>query len=257
MINDISSIISSSNYNCKEFGNKPKGLSENIKNFNPDILSKVKDTKYYNEIIALLNIIETTGTLYRSNGHCIGISDLLSKLLKERGIDSKLVECNLSVIHRDGSQKGGAAFVGHKSGEGLDHATDVPTHVVCVTKTEVPFLIDLSISHISPKIKYVFFPLDERRVSHEKNILTIDYGHSLWTYNYRKENTLVDLHEKSIIDRINTDIKIENRLRTVNKFLYVIITIVSLNSVRGFYDFYQKYIIKDNGFGPNKVEILK
>lgn len=251
-MNNIKSIISHENFGGKKFGNTPTGTIEEINNsLPPGIIKNLESKKYYNIIKEFVNSLEVTGTLYRSSGHCVGISDMVRKLLADYNIRSRLVECNLAVIKRTPNEPNSVNLIGYNRGEDVDPEIDVPTHVVCITETEIPILLDLSISGIiGSKINFIMAPLIPDLVQHEKNILTLDLGHSIWVYNERKENTLIDLHEKSIIDRINMDLNILNRIKNINRVIFAISILITLNFLRGTYDFHQKYINKENNWGP-------
>lgn len=250
-MNYINSIISGDTYNVKEFGIPPSSTLQKLESLIPDeILSSYKNTDYYKKITNLIKTIETTGTLYRSSGHCIGVSDMVKKLLEDYGIKSKLVECNLAVI-----QPKSVNLVGYKMGSDVNPEKEVPTHVVCVTETPVPFLIDLSVFGFDETIDYVLYPLHEKFIDHAKNVVTIKFDKHTWCYNERKQNVLIDLHEKSIIDRINRDILVDLKIDKLTKFIIFTTTLVSLNLLRGTFDFYQKYINTTNGFGPQRILI--
>ncbi|WJZ48036.1 hypothetical protein [Synechococcus phage DSL-LC03] len=250
-MNYINSIINGNTYNIKQFGKLPSTTLEKLEELVPDeILSSYKNTDYYRKIKHLIETVEITGTLYRSSGHCIGISDMIKKLLEDYGIKSKLIECNLSIIQPDS-----ISLIGYQDGIDLNPKSEVATHVVCVTETPVPLLIDLSISDISKTINYIVHPLHEKFIEHDKNIVTIKFDNNTWSYNQRQQNILIDLHEKSIIDRINKDIQVDLKLDKLTKIIICTTVLVSLNLLRGTYDFYQKYINKTNGFGPHKTLI--
>lgn len=250
----LKNIISSDKYNIKEFGNNPSDTLGKLESLVPEeLFNSYKNTEYYKKIKNLINHIEVSGTLYRSSGHCIGVSDMLRRLLSECGISSKLVECNLAIIQPPQI----VDFIGYNDGTGVNPEIEAPTHVVCVTETPIPFLIDLSVFGCDSLVNYMCFPLDKQFIDHEKNILTLKFEKHTWCYNSRKTNTLIDLHEKSIVDRINTDISIESKINTINKVILTICCITTLNLVRGGFDFYQKYINKTNGFGPNNTTLVK
>jgi hypothetical protein len=214
----------------------------------------VEKTEYYKKVKKLVKIFEDSGMVYRSYGHCMGVSDLSQKLLSEFGVESELVECTLSVIFRDPFSE--PRFLGHDTKNVIpDHL--VETHIVCITKTEIPILIDLSIGFIDKKVNYLVFPIVDDLITNADNILTLDMGHSIWTYNRKVHTSFPEFHEKSILKRIETDTKITKKINLINRFLICIGIITSLNFLRGTYDFYQKYINKTNDFGPSTHKIDK
>lgn len=236
--------------NCPPFFNM-KEKKIDVKKISYD---KVADEPYFKTIKTLVGIFEESGMIFRSAGHCMAMSDLVQKLLFEQGIESHLVECTLSVISRDEFVK--LNFLGHDTNKKRDQM-EVETHVVCITKTKVPILIDLSIGFITKDVSHVVHPIFQFDVSNEDNIVTIDLGNTVWIYNKRKISNLPQLHERSILDRIITDNKIDKSIKLINKILIVISILTTLNFARGIYDFYQKYINKTNGFGPVPVQVDK
>ena len=215
---------------------------------------KIKKEPYYKNVESLVKIFEESGMIFRSTGHCMAMSDLVQRLLTEQGIESYLLECTLTVITRDPFSK--VDFLGHDTNSYKDKQ-QVETHVICITKTKVPILIDLSIGYVTKKVNYVVFPIFEELISNPENILTVDFGHSLWIYNKRPISNLPELHEKSIINRISLDQKNDTKFKKIFYILTILIVISILNLVRGAYDHYQKYINKNNGFGPNKILVDK
>lgn len=219
-------------------------ISNNLKEY----FKKVENTSYYKSIKRIVGIFEDSGLIFRSSGQCIGTSDLVRRLLLDAGVDSCIVECSLSVIDRDPINK--INFVGYDTNRTKDNRYEIETHVICITKTEIPILIDLTVQ--TSKIKYIVFPIFEELVTNQENILTLDFGNSLWIYNKRDINLLPELNQQNILDRIKIDNKVQNQINFLKKIIIFIAIVSSLNFMRGLYDHYQKYINKNNGFGPNK-----
>lgn len=226
-------------------------LSEELGlNPNQKYIYKKSNSEYEEKIFTLIEILQKSGTVYRSSGHCLGISSMVMGMLSEFGVKSRLVECSLTAIDRTRNH---LQFVGQKTDEEtfVDEKTNsVNTHVICITETETPYILDLSIGYINQEIPFICRPIEEHQVKNEKNIATFDFGNSLWIYNIRENSLLPTVYEKSILDRIVTDIKIDKKINLINKFLLCIGIVTSLNFFRGSFDFYQKYINKTNGFGP-------
>ena len=72
------------------------------------------------------------------------------------------------------------------------------------------------------------------------------------------------LHQQSILERIETDLKVESRIcenekqiKLIQRIAIAVLCVSSINLIRGSYDHYQKYVVKDNGFGPNKIHYEK
>lgn len=204
----------------------------------------------YSIIMGIIVGFDNTGVVSKSRGYCLGVSDLMQKTLLQQGIKSKLVECKLSVIFNNVPEM---IVIGHNDSGfeencGLD---EMSTHVVVITETEVPYLIDLSIGHIDKAIPYIVRPLNAPD-NQVPCISEFEFPTSTWTYHEKQNKLLPKLHEASILNRIKTDNQIKKDISTFRLFLIALSVITSLNFVRGSYDFYQKYINKTNGFGPSK-----
>jgi hypothetical protein len=121
-----------------------------------------------------------------------------------------------------------------------------------VTNTEEPWLIDISLpltiggsrpwvvekSNGGDSLIFSKFQIDD---------LTL-------TYQSKLNPRLLGLHQKTLLDRIKSQKKIERTLTFLKGMVVILFIISTANFTRGAYDFYQKYIIEDNNFGPNKIE---
>lgn len=211
--------------------------------------NELKKYDFYNQILEVVSDLHNMGVLSKSSGQCFAISDIVSKLLKNRGIDCVLVECNLLMINK---RNNSLNLIGYDKNS-IDPRNMINNHIVCITKTEVPILIDLSVPFLSQDNPYII------EVANYKNgnIGEYDYENSYWVYSEKTFSQIPLLHQKSIVDRIKKDIEVDDKLENIDvsisklrKFIIITIGLVLLNFIRGFYDFNQKYIIKNNGFGP-------
>jgi hypothetical protein len=211
----------------------------------------VIETEYFKIIKGLVEGLHKSGMLEAGSGYCLSMSDIVLKLLHKEGIKSKLVECNLMVTLKNPP---GMYLMGYPgfNGSNYDSEKMMQTHIVCITETEIPILIDLSISHIDKKIDYICAPI-LKNFDHT-NLAEYDFETSTWTYTEKKDTDieLPKLHQRSILDRINTDNKIQKQIGLIQKLIIVALSVSSLNFIRGSYDFYQTYLNKHNDWGPNK-----
>jgi hypothetical protein len=209
---------------------------------------KLQETDYYIKIQDVINQLNNMGLLDRGVGYCFSMSDILLKLLYKNGIDAELVECSLMVVLKDPP---GMHLVGYNGFSQINNYVDeMENHVVCVTKTPIPILIDASLKHVDPNVPYVCIPITGKEL--HTNIAEYDFGTSIWTYEKKEKSELPGLHQKSILDRINKDRKIDTDIKLMQKVVISIAIISTLNLIRGSYDFYQKYINQNNNFGPSK-----
>lgn len=164
---------------------------------------------------------------------------MLMKILYTKGIESSLVECSLTVSTKNPPS---LSLIGH---DGILKNQFEPTiggldsHIVVVTKTEIPMLIDLSISTYDSNIPYI---CDVLNPSEMASLSQYDFENSVWYYETKPYNKLPKLHQQSILDRIKTDKLIFNKINFINKILIVIAIVTSLNFIRGGVDYYFSYI---------------
>lgn len=228
---------------------KPLTYNDKSKFLTTDI--ELSEMDEYKEIICVVEELHKFGVLQRTSGNCVAISDIISKLLKSRDIDCRLVECSLLIVNKSTNA---INFVGYE--ENQAPSSQISSHVVCVTKTKIPILIDLSVPFVSSEKPYII----ERVNGSGENFAEYKFSDTEWYYSEKTYSHLPNLHQQSIVDRIETDIKIESRIKsnekqikTIQRIVIAVLCISSLNFIRGMYDHYQKYVVKDNGFGPNKI----
>jgi len=206
-------------------------------------------SKDYQKIFNLLENFWNLGIIQRGSGFCLSVSDTLNKVLKANGISSNLVECEL-IITTDSPPS--INMVGQDYNP-VTSDLQINCHVVCVTNTKIPMLIDISIADYG-ETTGVPFVLERLSPAEEADLSLIKYKKASYFYSKKLTSILPDMHQKSILDRINTDKKIFSDISKVYLILYILVGISSINFIRGSYDFYQKYINQDNNFGPTKVK---
>jgi hypothetical protein len=203
-------------------------------------------TKEYQTVVDVVKKMWDSEVIHRSTGYCFSVSDMVRTLLLHEGIHSKIVECQLTVINTDPP---GFVMLGY------DHHVknkEVPTHVVCVTDTEIPMIIDLSIGYIQPDAVPFIVERASPNPNMKESIAEIKFDHATWHYTHKRDQYFPKFHQESIIDRIATDRKVKREIGWLKLLIGVVLAVSALSAVRGTYDFYQKYYV-DNTFGPQTV----
>lgn len=209
---------------------------------------ELKNDEDYKVVSTMLLDLWNVGIIQRGGGYCVGMSDMFQRLLATRGIEAELKECKLTVI---GIDPPGLMMVGHTGfGKRAADPLDVDSHVVCITKTKIPMLIDCSVFNIRPEIPWICEPLADNKES----ILELDFGTSKWLYQEKEESRLPKEHQLSIVGRIKKDQKIDKSISFLKWLVILALGISSLNAVRGGIDFYNVYINDQNKWGPNQME---
>jgi hypothetical protein len=211
---------------------------------------ELRKTPYYNKAISIIQGLWNSGVIQRAPGQCLSVSDMMYKLLTFEGVPCKIVECNLIVWSKN---KPKLDVVGFENLLGCD-PNMINTHVICVTNTEIPMLIDLSISNIDPNIPFIC----ERLKSEDFQILSqYEFENSTWKYGHKQTSAIPELHQKTILERINYDNQIDKKFKVITKVIIGLSIITILNFIRGGADFYYKYINRNNGFGPGQHKVIK
>lgn len=209
---------------------------------------ELKQTKDYQTVAKIIFKLIEGGVTFAAKGYCISMSDIVYTLLQQNKIPCKIVECHLAITSKVKNEIYTVGFDGLK-----DDPNKADTHVVVITETEIPMVIDVSIAHLLPfNLQGVIDAIDT--VDHGGIFANIAHESVDLTYQHKKQHSIPMLHQRSIVDRIQTDVKIFNNLRWLRWMIITAISISLLNASRGFYDFYQTYYVDDRTWGPRSVE---
>jgi len=207
-----------------------------------------ENTSVRSSIEQILDQLNQQGILLRGAGYCFSMSEMLQTMLAQQSIESRIVEVKLTVMSQDPPLY---RAIGH---DNLNNHNEIDTHVVVITETEPPYLVDASIFHLLQPVKnipYILAPLD---LSCTKSlILDCEIQESKWIYEEKRNPKLPAVHQKNFLARMNNDRTVKNQLRWLKILVALALIITSLNAGRGFYDFYQKYIVTDNNYGPQQL----
>lgn len=192
-----------------------------------EFLTADKDAKLdptYQVIQKVLSDLVRTGGVALGTGYCLSMSDIIRTLLKHRGIDSKLVDCQATLSYNGKNKFSGNMFIGYPN---MIKPGEIDTHVVVVTSTVPAYLIDASIANRLPPNKFavvepVKFNSDNQfslvNVNHEEFGLKV-------TYQEKKSQSASYQHQKSIVERIEMDTKINNDIQILKQLNYIGITL--------------------------------
>ena len=215
---------------------------------------ELQDTKYYQDTLKIVKELWDGGVIMRGAGFCYSMSDIARIMLTQKGIPCRLAECKITIMSNDPPN---LVLIGH---DGLLHGGksnnlgDIDTHIVVVTETEIPMIVDLSISHVRKDIPYIVERLTQGVT--EDVLADIQFSGSRWTYYIKESVSIPSIHQQSIVQRIQTDQKVKKDIGWLKILIIAAISISSLNAIRGTYDFYQVYIDDSNYWGPSHIKQL-
>ena len=186
-------------------------------------------------ICKLIKRLVDTGIVARGEGHCISMSSMLHALLLQNNITSHMVECQVIISHNESKR---LVFVGY---DGPTDGNVVDSHVVLVTATKIPLLIDVSIGHKLPKHYQVIVDT----ASKDNNCLSqVDHVDVTLTYEEKLTNNIPVVHQRSITDRIATDAKIFEDMRVLKILNYIGIGISGFAIVNTILNFSMILLVK-------------
>lgn len=168
-------------------------------------------------IIKVLDKISDTSILERLKGNCISGSDMIQNMLHYYDIESKTVECQIFVARENAKVQ--FLFVGFNN-LAPSASNIVDTHVVVVTETNPPLLIDAALGHILPEDNQIVVqPLE----SNDPNKLgEYKLGDATISYFEKKNLRLPSIHQKNLIDRLRSDQETNRKLTFMQKSLIIL-----------------------------------
>lgn len=193
-------------------------------------------TQDYNRVSATVFRLIQSGVTEMGRGWCISMSDTVYTLLKQQGINSRLVECQVTITDTVNEEE-----VTRLVGVDQAHRTpmDVSTHVVVITETTPPMIIDASIGHLLPDAAVLIDRCGDPRPDR----IFGDFRQNNFQITYQEKlNSKVPLvHQTSMIDRIVTDQRIFSEIRllkTLNYIGIVLSTFAVINVTGRFLNFW-------------------
>lgn len=165
-------------------------------------------------ILELLGRLIVNGIAQRGQGHCISMSNMLHTLLNQNSIDCKLVECQALITLTKNQQM---FFVGY---DGPSDQKTIDSHVVVVTNTKEPLLIDISVGHRLPN----GFQIVVDKVTYDSSdvmLCNVIHESVTITYEQKQKYNIPFLHQISIVDRMATDTKIFRQIQFLRILNYI------------------------------------
>lgn len=192
----------------------------NLQNF--DFLTadeKCKSDSTYQTIQQLMSDLVRSGAITLGTGYCLSMADMIRTALKHRGIDSKLIDCQATLSYTKDSTFGNM-FIGYPN---IASPGEIDTHVVVVTSTTPAYLIDASIANRLPHQKYAV--IEPIKFNSDNQLTLINVNHDEYglkvTYQQKKMQVASYQHQKSIIERIEMDQKINKDIEILKILNYI------------------------------------
>lgn len=178
---------------------------------------EIQQTKDYVKIKEIVSRLVESGLTKMGEGYCISVSDILYNLLSQAGIKCHLIECQLSIVDQKTQS---THLIGFNTAFQQNSHSRVSTHVVVVTDTEIPIMIDASIAHKLPSGMQAI--IDRFSDQGSKVFAEVEKDGFTLIYQEKKEGIgIPQLHQISILERINTDKKIFEEIKLLKILNYI------------------------------------
>jgi hypothetical protein len=197
--------------------------------------STIRNLPYYHTILNQIKSLDSAGILKNFAGNCIAACDLFSLMLTQQGIENQIIECQVSICWTENGIPN-FQFVGF---DNQAFPGQVDTHTIIITKTEVPLLIDLSISHHLPSNHP--FVIEKLNSNDEKTLAEFKFENYVLTYQPKKIIRLPSFHQKTLRQRLEEDKKWTERVKLISMLVFVSIFLGVLNFVLNVAIIYLKY----------------
>jgi len=205
-------------------------------------------TREYQTVAKIIQSLWDGHVIQRGTGYCLSMSDMIRTLLLQEGIRARLVECKLTVMRKVPPS---LTLIGHDGLVNRGSSSDeMDVHVVCLTDSEIPMLIDLSVMGLGMGVPWIC-----ERAGDGENLGEYEIEGVRWIYQAKPQSQLPQIHQQSIVERLKTDQKIFKAQRWMMILIVTALTVSTINAVRGAYDFYSVYIL-ENSWGPRAIKSL-
>lgn len=186
---------------------------------------KLKALPEYLKIVSVIEGLIPAGTLQKLQGNCVVAAEMICGLLDGVGIKSRIVECQLTITKETDPIE--LYFIGF---DNIGFKGELDTHLIVVTETEIPLLIDVSIGHYLPETRPVI--IEEFLSPKDDSIIgQISFDICKLQYTLKKNIKLPTLHQKNIFDRINFEKNIEGTLKFLRMGVICAISLSFINFV--------------------------
>jgi hypothetical protein len=211
------------------FNNLDNGNVNMETNKNDITISNDKDIiehPQYKIIVDILTKLSASGIIWNLHGNCFAASDMLSAMLIQSGVECTMVECQASIRIQ---QEDGTSFFNLVGYDNFSFNGQVDTHVVVVTKTEIPILIDLGISqYLSQDHPFIVEKVDNKDPDVLGNYIFDNYN---IIYQTKRNIRFPSLHQKTFLERVNAEVQASGKIKTMTLLVYFVSAFTLFNFI--------------------------
>lgn len=191
-------------------------------NRNADAVDVVKETDYYKTIKSVVDGFVRSPLFKTFAGNCIAASDMVQAALALKGIQARILEVQLSML-RNKENSNDYMFIGF---DNVSSTGQVDTHMVVVTDTEIPLLIDLSLGKYLPaELPFILRPV----FPDGEMIAEFDHLNIKINYSYKKNIRYPQLHQKYLIQRMQDEKEVRSTITLIKYIVAGALTLAMIN----------------------------
>lgn len=147
---------------------------------------KLSNSEEDQKILAVLQMLETSGLIKKYQGACTSASKILYSLLLQNGIKSRVVICSCLLRVHEPNKPQQLVVIGFAE-TGKIKANEEDLHAVVITDTTTPWLIDTSISKWLPTEEKIICEPSNENGAHLGN-----FSNPLYSVTYTKRTLTYD-----------------------------------------------------------------
>jgi hypothetical protein len=181
----------------------------------------------YKSFIRVVQGLDKGGLLERMNGNCLTACEVLQSLMAKEGIESEVIECDLIVCKQSENGITPIKLIGFNTMVGAP-PFNIDTHAALLIKAKgQPFLADISIGYVLNDYKFILAsPLCS---TNPDVIAESQWEDWFFTYRVKKNIKLPHVHQKTLLERANAEIKIRKDVAFLQKIVWILVGIGLVN----------------------------
>lgn len=193
-------------------------------NRNQSVADSLKDQEFYKTIKSVVDGFVRSPLFKTFSGNCIAASDMVQAALALKGIQARIMEVQLSML-RNKENANDYMFIGFDNIASTGH---IDTHMIVVTDTEVPLLIDLSLAKYLPaELPFILRPI----YPDGEIIADFDHLNIRMQYSYKKNIRYPQLHQKYLVQRMQDEKEIRNVITLIKYIAAGALSLAGINFV--------------------------
>jgi len=175
-------------------------------------------------IDSVIQKLADDGILPGLNQNCVLAADIIQNLLEVQGIRSRMVEVTLTVSRPEPDGSKALALVGYNL---QPMGNQVDTHVVVITETDEPLLIDASIGHLLRHPLQIV--VSEICKDQEDALCRTRSGSIDLVYRIKKQIKLPSIHQKDLVARLRADHDLRKKVDFLKTVVWVLVGFGTVN----------------------------